>query len=120
MPCKTSTALIRPIKIGDDKSKAPASFSSLAGAWLVLASFISIQLLPPASRIRLAQMVAVIGTATSGSTVTETAPTAVERNLVFPKLRVIIRNQIPFMSSPQDLNLNPDSSPVSLLNRNTE
>ena len=32
-------ALIRPIKIGDDKSKAPASFLSLAGAWLILSRF---------------------------------------------------------------------------------
>src|SRR5215475_13017553 len=34
-----STSLIRPIKIGDDKSKAPASFPSLAGAWLIFSRF---------------------------------------------------------------------------------
>jgi hypothetical protein len=31
--------LIRPIKFGDDKSKAPASLFSLAGAWLDLQPF---------------------------------------------------------------------------------
>jgi len=36
---RASTTLIRPIKIGDDKSKAPASFLSLAGAWLILSRF---------------------------------------------------------------------------------
>jgi hypothetical protein len=33
---KASTTLIRPMKFGDDKSKAPASFLFLAGAWLKL------------------------------------------------------------------------------------
>jgi len=60
--------LIRPIKFGDDKSKAPASFLFLAGAWLFLSLFISIQLLPPASRIRLA---AIVG-AMAGMMVTDT------------------------------------------------
>jgi len=31
---KASIMLIRPMKFGDDKSKAPASFLFLAGAWL--------------------------------------------------------------------------------------
>jgi hypothetical protein len=36
---KASTTLIRPMKFGDDKSKAPASFLFLAGAWLNLEPF---------------------------------------------------------------------------------
>src|SRR5215831_5329388 len=36
---KASTTLIRPMKFGDDKSKAPASFLFLAGAWLILEPF---------------------------------------------------------------------------------
>jgi hypothetical protein len=36
---QASTTLIRPMKFCDDKSKAPASFLFLAGAWLILEPF---------------------------------------------------------------------------------
>jgi len=72
------------MKFGDDKSKAPASFLFLAGAWLILSLFISIQLLPPASRIRLAAVVGAI----VGMMATDT---------MFFRLRFVII----FMSSPQ-------------------
>jgi hypothetical protein len=52
--------LIRPIKFGDDKSKAPASFLFSLGLWPFSSLFISIQLLPPASRARLSAIVGAI------------------------------------------------------------
>jgi hypothetical protein len=52
---KASMTLIRPIKFDDDKSKAPASFLFSLGLWLISSLFISIQLLPPAIRVRLSE-----------------------------------------------------------------
>ena len=68
------------MKFGDDKSKAPASFLFLAGAWLYFEPFVSIQLPPPTSRIRLA----VIDGAMAGMMLTELTDT------MFFRLRFVI------------------------------
>jgi hypothetical protein len=49
--------LIHLIKFDDDKSKAPASFLFSLGLWPISSLFISFQLLPPASRRRLSDIV---------------------------------------------------------------
>jgi hypothetical protein len=80
------------MKFGDDKSKAPASFLFLAGAWLILSLFVSNQLLPPTSRIRLAA----IDGAMAGMMLTELTDT------MFFRLRFVIFNEF-----ASDRNLNP-------------
>ena len=104
---KASITLIRPMKFGDDNSKAPASFLFLAGAWLYFEPFVSIQLPPPTSRIRLAA----IDGATAGMMFTELTDT------MFFRLRFVI---FMFMSSPQTETSTTDSDSLSSLNRNAE
>src|SRR5262245_33625177 len=81
-----------------------AFFFSL-GLGLSLSLFVSIQLLPPASRIRLAA----IDGAMAGMMFTELTDT------MFFRLRFVI---FMFMSSPQTETSTPDSDLLSLLNRN--
>src|SRR6266508_4023423 len=95
------------MKFGDDKSKAPASFLFLAGAWLYFEPFRLIQLPPPTSRIRLAA----IDGATAGMMFTELTDT------MFFRLRFVI---FIFMSSPHTETSTTDSDSLSSLNRNAE
>src|SRR5262245_52048291 len=83
-----------------------AFFFSL-GLGLTLSHFVSIQLLPPASRIRLAS----IDGAMAGMMFTELT------DMMFFRLRFLI---FMFMSSPQIETSTPDSDLLSLLNRNAE
>jgi hypothetical protein len=95
------------MKFGDDKSKAPASFFFSLGLGFTLSLFVSIQLPPPTSRIRLAA----IDGAMAGMMLTELTDTMIFR------LRFVI---FIFMSSPQTETSTPDSDSISSLNRNAE
>jgi hypothetical protein len=90
---KASTTLIRPMKFCDDKSKAPASFLFSLGLGLSLSLFVSNQLLPPTSRIRLAA----IDGAMAGMMLTELTDT------MFFRLRFVI---FIFNEFASDRNLN--------------
>ena len=63
--------LIHPIKFDDDKSKAPASFLFSLGLWPISSLFISIQLLPPATRVRLSEIVGAIVAPIAGAPIAE-------------------------------------------------